>query len=794
MTNRPRLLIVTRGLATLRTHYEDVIAALAEAGVEVSIRFIREKRLTAEDYRQTLFRRGCDVQLNRLPPDKREPGALVALRLRQLGNLLRYYHPDYRGSGWLRDYWFSKAPPGPARWARRLGRLGGRPAMLATRLADAVDRALPPSKQAEKIVAQERPDAVVAVGVLWIPEFVDLLKAAAQAGIPTAHWVQSWDNLTNKGLLHFPTDRVFVWNDVQRRELARYHGVRGERVFVTGAQTFDYWFAGEGVTSRTEFCRQVGLDSERPMILYLASSQQIEPPPARFFLRWLEAVRSSGDPLLAEAGVLVRPHPTVVRPWLELAARHPNLSVSPSTTEAPLNSEAYRRRFRNELHHASVAVGLNTSGMIDAAILGKPVCTVELPDIPNRQRGTLHFEYLVTVGGGFVRTATTFDEHVRTLAELVRRDPYERDERSANFVRAFVRPHGLEVTPATVFSDEMLRLIRSRSQVRPPNPLEQAIGRLIERAAPVHSDPVEKGQSKRLPAGMALPRRRSRRVESYWTGHTVRSDSFATPEESEAYLGWRFAQYPLFQEITGLWGDHAGKTLLDYGCGPGNDVVGLLLYSGAAKVIGMDVSPTSIRLAADRLALHRVAEARFELVQLSESARRLPLEDGSVDFINCQGVLHHATNPARILREFRRVLGPSGRAVVMVYNRDSIWFHLYVPYMRTILEGAFPGRSVDDAFRASTDGPECPISRAYRPVEFVELCRRAGFETSFSGGYFNRHELDWLREHRKRALQSPQLANEHKRFLRELTSDEDGRPLYGDKHCGIGGVYHLRPI
>jgi ubiquinone/menaquinone biosynthesis C-methylase UbiE len=282
-------------------------------------------------------------------------------------------------------------------------------------------------------------------------------------------------------------------------------------------------------------------------------------------------------------------------------------------------------------------------------------------------------------------------------------------------------------------------------------------------------------------------------VETYWTGHTVRADSFTTPAESEAHLEWRFAQYPLFRELSGLWGDHAGETVLDYGCGPGNDVVGLLLYSGAAKVIGLDVSPTSIRLAGERVALHGVADARVELVKISEGARRLPLGDRSIDHVNCQGVLHHTTNPARILREFRRVLRPSGRAVVMVYNRDSIWFHLYVAYMRMILEDEFPGRSIDDAFRASTDGPECPISRAYRPDEFTQLCRQAGFDAAYRGAYFSRHELTWLRKHRKAALKDPRLAKDHRRFLKELDADGEGRPLYKGLPCGIGGVYRFRP-
>src|SRR2546421_2145296 len=79
-------------------------------------------------------------------------------------------------------------------------------------------------------------------------------------------------------------------------------------------------------------------------------------------------------------------------------------------------------------------------------------------------------------------------------------------------------------------------------------------------------------------------------VDEYWNEYTVKSQRFRTPAKSEEHLRWRASLYPLFEEFMGLWGDHDGEVILDYGCGPGNDVVGFVLYSGARKVIGVDVS------------------------------------------------------------------------------------------------------------------------------------------------------------------------------------------------------------
>ena len=183
----------------------------------------------------------------------------------------------------------------------------------------------------------------------------------------------------------------------------------------------------------------------------------------------------------------------------------------------------------------------------------------------------------------------------------------------------------------------------------------------------------------------------------------------------------------------GLWGDHDGEVVLDYGCGPGDDTVGLLLYSGASQVIGVDISARALALARRRIALHAIDERRVHLIRIGDAGPVIPLDDSSVDVVHCSGVLHHTSDPGSILREFHRILKPQGRAQVMVYNRDSVWFDLYTAYVRMINEGVFAEISVEEAFARNTDGPECPISRRYRPAEFLALAHGAGFEGDFAG-------------------------------------------------------------
>jgi hypothetical protein len=60
--------------------------------------------------------------------------------------------------------------------------------------------------------------------------------------------------------------------------------------------------------------------------------------------------------------------------------------------------------------------------------------------------------------------------------------------------------------------------------------------------------------------------------EAYWSMHTIHSKPLITANESLHYLEERFKEYPLYRELMDVWGKHDGEVLMDYGCGPGNDL------------------------------------------------------------------------------------------------------------------------------------------------------------------------------------------------------------------------------
>ena len=275
--------------------------------------------------------------------------------------------------------------------------------------------------------------------------------------------------------------------------------------------------------------------------------------------------------------------------------------------------------------------------------------------------------------------------------------------------------------------------------------------------------------------------------QEFWARYNVTGHrAFRDREESLRYFNWRSEQYFDYLEYMPVRGLD-GQVVMDYGCGPGHDLVGFVEYSKPARLIGVDVSVASLDEARRRLALHG---ATADLLHIAEDTLRLPLADASVDYIHSSGVLHHVPDPVRVLAEFRRVLRPGATARMMVYNYDSVWLHLNAAYLMRFRRAGGRALSVRQAFQRSTDAESCPISVAWTNAEVAELCRKAGFTARHLGNAVSMHEMAILPE-RFRAILEPAFEDEHRRFLLDLTFDPRGVPCYRGQAAGLDACYLL---
>lgn len=460
-----KILFVARHFTYYR-NFESVLRLLASRGHAIHLAVERDDTLGATALVEGLAAEFPAVTFGEAPA--REPGhwARLATRVRLASDYLRYLEPEYASAPRLRARAAERAPAFAVRFgASVLSRL--RPVRAALRwLLRAAEAALPGSRHIERYLAEQAPDVLLItplIGVVGSPQ-PDYVRAARARGLPTALCVWSWDHLSSKALIRDVPDRVIVWNEVQRGEARRFHGVPDDRIVVTGAQCFDRWFGRQPSRTRAEFCARAGLAADPPMILYVGSALfDGSPSEAEFVLRWLAHLRASSDSTLRAASVLVRPHPQRIAQWahVDLAA-FPNVAVWGGN---PVSEQA-RADYFDALYYSAAVVGLNTSAFLEAAIVGRPVLAILPEEFRDNQEGTLHFHYLTQVAGGLLRVARTLAEHEPQLGAAVAGSP----PANVRFVEAFLRPAGIDVAATPVFADAVDALARTPVPAAAPAP------------------------------------------------------------------------------------------------------------------------------------------------------------------------------------------------------------------------------------------------------------------------------------------------------------------------------------
>ncbi len=122
-----------------------------------------------------------------------------------------------------------------------------------------------------------------------------------------------------------------------------------------------------------------------------------------------------------------------------------------------------------------------------------------------------------------------------------------------------------------------------------------------------------------------------------------------------------------------LVGDVRGKTVLDLGCGTGENLIPLL--ERGARVIGMDISPDLIAIAQKRL-----NDAHLEASLTAGDAYKTRLPDESVDAIFCMALIHHL-DIELVRDEMWRVLRKGGAIIL----REPVRFSKGYAWVRSLL-------------------------------------------------------------------------------------------------------------
>jgi len=170
------------------------------------------------------------------------------------------------------------------------------------------------------------------------------------------------------------------------------------------------------------------------------------------------------------------------------------------------------------------------------------------------------------------------------------------------------------------------------------------------------------------------------RVRGFWQAHPCGSkfanNDIGSKEFFELIESHRYQKESHIPEAADF-ASARGKQVLEIGCGVGTD--GVQFAKAGAIYTGVDLTTAAVTLAQRNFELQQQS-GRFQFAD----AERLDFPDESFDIVYSHGVLHHTPDTKKAISEVHRVLRSGGRAIVMLYHRNSYNYAINIRLLRRI--------------------------------------------------------------------------------------------------------------
>lgn len=237
-----------------------------------------------------------------------------------------------------------------------------------------------------------------------------------------------------------------------------------------------------------------------------------------------------------------------------------------------------------------------------------------------------------------------------------------------------------------------------------------AAGKLDQQEIARVADLVAPGLKQQINTGDAY----KNEVQNQWDNNPCGSQyvKVAQPHSLEWFLeaeAYRYGEYGPWMPETMEFSQHAGKQLLEIGGGMGTD---LAQFAKHGTVI------TDVDLSSGHLAL---AQESFRLRGLKgtfvhHDAETIPFPDNSFDVVYSNGVIHHTPNTQSVVDEIFRVLKPGGKAIIMVYAENSLYYWRNLVGWQGLKKGALMKNSIGHVMSCSvemSDNDARPLVKVY---------------------------------------------------------------------------------
>lgn len=271
-----------------------------------------------------------------------------------------------------------------------------------TKIENYLSYILRPTDYFDKLFKELKPDAVFNCS-----QFSDRahigdtpVKVAHNMGIPTVVFIFSWDNLTSRSRIFAPYDYYLVWNKTMREKLLSiYAFIPPERIIITGTPQFDFHFKPEFCLERAELCKRIGIDPQRPFVLYTAGIDRHFPEEYRtveLVIKLLQEINIKPKPQL-----VVRIYVKGISPEMKALAKRglPDVVFPPVLWEEKWFMPMYEDLaiYTSLLHHCCMGINPASTVSLELMIHDKPIINLGLDppgsNLPHHLRWMRHINF-----------------------------------------------------------------------------------------------------------------------------------------------------------------------------------------------------------------------------------------------------------------------------------------------------------------------------------------------------------------------------------------------------------------
>ena len=266
-----------------------------------------------------------------------------------------------------------------------------------------------------------------------------LLKDTRIHGVRDICMIRSWDNATNKNFLRVLPSQIIVQNEVMKQECVTHHQIKPDKILTSGVTQFEYYRKYVPI-SREEFCKKIGADSSKRLILFSPAGGKFIDTDWQICVILQDLFQKGLLPDDVQIIVRLHPHNPIkfenFTPDDHFIIEKPGvlfLKERAKDAELPLESINH---LADTLTHSSLVINVVSSMMIDAAVFDKPIITIgfdgwekTVPFV--RSVGRCHQEECLEVlfSSGATRIVTSKDQLTEWINKYLDDPSIDRNER-----------------------------------------------------------------------------------------------------------------------------------------------------------------------------------------------------------------------------------------------------------------------------------------------------------------------------------------------------------------------------